>query len=430
MTTPSLVRAAAGIAARHYAEIVDLTLPTDWRSDAAPHQLPPGGGWRTWLFLGGRGTGKTHAGSHWLSEQALGQEPGEWLVAAPTFRDCRFTCIEGPSGLLVALGGHVDDGGHVKHYASSTGQIILDNGASIFAISADKPDRFRGGNYRGAWCDEVGAWPNRDTWDQLTLATRIGNAQKVVTTTPRPTPLIRHLAETAVVTRGSTYDNKAHLSADFIADVEARYAGTRLGRQELHAELLDDVEGALWTLALIEDARVALGDCPPLMRVVVAVDPAVTSGEDSDETGVVAAGATADGEFYVLEDASVRRGLADCAKDVLACFERNTADRVVGEVNNGGDLVEHTLRAYNRNLPYTKVSASRGKRVRAEPVAALYEQGRVHHVGGFPLLEDQMASWRPDSGQSPDRLDALVWAITALMEQRRGPRMAHAGRAA
>lgn len=417
MTTPSLVRAAAAIAARHFAETVELALPSEWRNDAAPHQLPPEGAWRTWMFLGGRGAGKTYAGSHWLAEQALGQEPGEWLVAAPTFRDCRATCIEGPSGLLNALGDHV------VHYPRSLGEIRLDNGASIFAISADKPDRFRGGNYRGAWCDEVGAWTSRDTWDQITLATRIGNAQKVVTTTPRPTPLIRMLVETAVVTRGSTYDNKEHLSSDFITDVEARYAGTRLGRQELLAELLEDVEGALWTLGMIEDARIARADLPSLMRVVVAVDPAVTSGEDSDETGVIAAGVTADGEFYVLDDASVRLGLADCAKDVLVCYERNDADRVVGEVNNGGDLVEHTLRAYNRNLPYTKVTASRGKRVRAEPVSALYEQGRVHHVGEFKILEDQMASWRPDGGTSPDRLDALVWAITSLMEQRRGKRM-------
>lgn len=396
-------------------------LVPSWRETAAPHQLPPEGDWRIWLFLGGRGAGKTHAGANTLAESALAEPAGEWLVAAPTFRDCRFTCIEGPAGLLKALGAHV------VHYAASTGQIILDNGAKIFAISADKPDRFRGGNYRGAWCDELGAWVSRDTWDQLFMATREGNARKIITTTPRPTLLVRELLKQATVTRGTTYDNP-HLSAEFVKEAEQRYAGTRLGRQELLAELLEDVEGALWNLAMFDEQRITKADLPTLTRVVVGVDPAVTTGEHSDETGIVAAGISADGQFYVLEDASIRQGLADCARHVLACSERNKADRVIGEVNNGGDLVEHTLRAYDRDMAYTKVSASRGKRVRAEPVAALYEQGRVHHVGGFATLEDQMASWAPDSANSPDRLDALVWAITALMQQRKGRRMTFAGR--
>lgn len=397
--------------------------PDVWRRSALPHQLPPDGGWRVWLMLGGRGAGKTWAGAHWLAERALSEPAGEWVVAAPTFRDVRVTCVEGPSGLLAALGARV------ARYVRSLGELRLANGAVIYGVSADEPDRFRGANLRGAWADELAAWSAPDSWDQLALATRIGAARTVVTTTPRPTPLVRGLISRpdTVTVRAATWANEANLSAEFLEMLRRQYEGTRLGRQELLAEILDDVPGALWTLSMIEAAR-WVGPVPDLTRVVVAVDPAVTSGESSDETGIVVAGT--DGErVWVLADRSGRlspQQVAARLSDVVAEFN---ADRVVGEVNNGGDWIGAVLRQHDASLPYATVTASRGKRVRAEPVAALYEQGRVHHVSGLSVLEDQLTSWTPDAARSPDRLDALVWAVSSLTQPvYRGPRITHVSR--
>lgn len=385
-----------------------------WRQTASAHQIPPGGDWSVWLLLGGRGAGKTFAGARWLTELALTESPGAWLVAAPTYRDCRYTCIEGESGLLAALGGPVEHGGHVSSYVSSLGEIRVDNGAVIQALSADRPDRFRGGNYRGAWCDELAAWPDPDAWDQLTLATRRGDARICATTTPRPTPLVKGLlARSDVVTvRASTFANAANLSGAFLEQVRRQYEGTRLGRQELNAEILDDVEGALWTAASIEQTRIP--DAPDMDRVVVAVDPSGGDGAGNDEQGIVTAGVGIDGQFYVLADRSCRLSPAGWGSRAVGAFDEFEADRVVAEANFGGQMVEHTLRTVRADVPVRMVSASRGKRQRAEPVAALYEQGRVHHVGVLAELEDQMCSWVPGAGGSPDRLDALVWALTEL----------------
>lgn len=379
-----------------------------WRATASPHQIPPDGPWSVWLLLGGRGAGKTFAGARWLAEEALSQAPGAWLVAAPTYRDCRYTCIEGEAGLLTALDGHVIS------YVSSLGEIRLDNGAGIYSLSADQPNRFRGGNYRGAWCDELAAWPDPDAWDQLTLATRRGDARICATTTPRPTGLLKTLIARPDVrtVRASTYDNERNLSAAFLEQVRRQYEGTRLGRQELHAEILEDVEGALWTAALLEDHRIPAA--PDMVRVVVAVDPSGGDGAGNDEQGIVVAGVGVDGGFYVLADRSCRLSPAGWGARAVAAFDDFDADRVVAEQNFGGQMVEHTLRTVRADVPVRMVHASRGKRQRAEPIAALYEQGRVHHVGVLTDLEDQMCSWVPESGSSPDRMDALVWALTDL----------------
>jgi phage terminase large subunit-like protein len=286
-------------------------------------------------------------------------------------------------------------------------------------VSADEPDRARGLNLSYCWCDEFAAWRYEETWTAgLAPALRIGNPQTIITTTPRPTKLIREfMARTdgsVVVTRGSTFDNSANLSPAALAELRQRYDGTRIGRQELYGEVLTDTPGALWSLASIENARISETNLPELVRVVVAVDPAVTSGENSDETGIVVVAKTADGRGVVLADRSCRDTPSGWAHRAIQAFEDFHADRIVAEKNQGGDMVEATLRSVMPSVPYKGVTAKQGKRLRAEPIAALYEQGRVSHAGVFDTLEDQMTSWLPDSGYSPDRLDALVHGLTEL----------------
>lgn len=388
---------------------------------ARPHQQTPDGDWSTWLILAGRGWGKTRTGAEEIVHRAI-TTPGDYFVCAPTYRDVRLVCIEGSkSGLLAVLNRRAVD----YEWSLTKNTITLANGSKLICGGADEPDRWRGFNFSGGWADELASWRRPDAWSQLRFCTRMGEARIVATTTPRPTPLLLGLvADPRVhVTRGRTWDNADNLSPDALAELERTYGGTRQGRQELEGELLTDTPGALWTLASIEAARVEPGKITgTLDRVVVAIDPAVTSGEDSDLTGVVVVGRAGD-QLYVLADASGRYspdGWARVAVDLAAEWQ---ADRVVAEVNNGGDLVERVLRQVDRDLPYRAVHASRGKRVRAEPVAALYEQGRVHHVGCFAELEDQLCGWTPDAPGSPDRMDALVWACTDLLEGRRRPRI-------
>ena len=307
----------------------------------------------------------------------------------------------------------------LKDYNRSIGEILLTNGSRIKLFSADKPDRFRGPQHHGAWCDELAAYRYEDAWNQLQFGLRLGNHPRVfISTTPRPTKLIRALTSrddgSVVVTRGSTFDNAANLAASALADLKIRYEGTRLGRQELYGEIIDEVDGALWTLSLIDESRVE--QPPQLVRVVVAIDPATTSGEDSDETGIVVAGITADGHYYVLEDLTCRESPDTWARIAVNAYKKHKADRIIGETNNGGDMIESLLRQVDPTISYRKVTATRGKIIRAEPVASIYEQHRAHHVGAFAKLEDQMCNYTPDSDFSPDRLDALVWAMTDLME--------------
>lgn len=402
---------------------------------ARPSQVPPAVAWIIWLILAGRGFGKTRTGAEWLADQALEQPGTRWAVVAPTFGDGRDICIEGESGLLAVLARR--DRRPVT-WNRSIGEMTLDNGSQIFLYSADKPDRLRGPQHHGAWCDELASWRYVDAWDQLRFGLRLGaNPRTVVTGTPRPTKVIRDLVarDDVAVTRGSTFENEANLAPSTIEELRRRYEGTRLGRQELHAEILDDVEGALWTQASIDGTRVAPpvsdhpDDQPDYTDVVVAVDPAVTSGEDSDESGIVTAAAMVHGHchwcgplakndrhFAVLEDISGRHGTNETTRLVVNAWAEMFADRVVVETNNGGDWIPNAIRAVDPTCVVDRVTATRGKQLRAQPVAALYEQGRVHHVGMFPELEDQCCTWTPDSADSPDRLDALVWALTALAE--------------
>lgn len=295
------------------------------------------------------------------------------------------------------------------------GEIILTNKSRIKLFSAEEPDRLRGPNFHGGWFDELAAFTKPDAWDQYKFALRLGShPQTVITTTPRPTKEIKALLgrDDTVVVRGSTFDNAANLAPAALAELRLRYEGTRLGRQELYGELVDTVEGALWTQAQIDEARVT--ETPPLARIVVAIDPAVTSGENSDETGIIVAGVSNDGHYYVIEDCTVKASPDAWARTAVDAYHRHNADRIIGETNNGGDMIELLLRQVDPSVSFRKVTATRGKLVRAEPIASLYEQHRAHHVGGYPQLEDQMCSYTIDSKDSPDRMDALVWAMTEL----------------
>ena len=395
---------------------------TDWTRLARPNQLPPEGDWFVWLILAGRGWGKTRTGAEYVKAGALRMPGSRFALVAQKFADVRDTMVEGESGLLSILPPSMLRGGTVESaWNRSLGELTLANGSTFKGYSSERAGQLRGPQHHGAWCDEAAKWNDANlgtaddtTWSNLLLGLRLGDDPRcVVTTTPKPYKLIRDLVagDGTVVTKGTTYENLDNLAPAFRANVLSLYEGTRLGRQELHAELLDDVPGALWTRADIEAHRVTAH--PDLVRVVVAIDPSVTSNEDSDEAGIVVAGRGVDGDAYVLADVSRRDSPLGWARAAVAAYHTHVADRIVAEVNNGGDMVEVTLRTVEPTVPYRTLHASRGKVARAEPIAALYEQGRVHHVGSFDALEDQMCSYVP-GGDSPDRMDALVWAITDL----------------
>ncbi len=377
-----------------------------------PHPTAP-----VTVFQGGRGVGKTRSGAEAVSEHCRTTPKARVALVGRSFTDAASTMVEGAgSGLLSVLPASV-----VEAWNRSLGELRLQGGALVRCYGATEPDRLRGPQFTFAWCDEAAAWPAitaEATWDTLRLACRIGRHPQVyVTTTPRPTPLYKRIVGEpgTVVRREATRANLENLAPTFAAEVLARYAGSRLGRQELEAELLDDVEGALWRLADLDATRVVVA--PDLIRIVVAVDPAGGAGEGHDETGIVVAGRAADGTRYVVADRSGRHGSPEWARQAIRVYHEAKADRIVAERNFGGDMVEATIRSIDPGVPVSVVDASRGKRQRAEPIAAAYEQGRIRHVGTFPELEDQMASWVPGCGWSPDRLDALVWACTELGEQ-------------
>jgi phage terminase large subunit-like protein len=400
-------------------------LAYDWKFWARPNQLPPPGDWRVWLLLAGRGFGKSRTGAEWVKDQVDAGKCARVALVAPTAADARDVMVEGESGLL-----SVCPPWNHPTYNSSLRRVTWPNGAIATLYSADEPERLRGPQHDGAWVDELGSWRYPEAWDMLMFGLRLGNDPRVVvTTTPRPIPIIKQLVadKHCTVTRGSTYDNLLNLAPDFVRQIVARYEGTRLGRQELMAEILEDVPGALWTLPGIEALRVP--QAPELVRVVVAIDPAATNTEDSDETGIVVAGRGRDGQGYVLADLSLKASPDGWGRRAATAYQEFAADRVVYEANQGGDMVKFTLRTVDPRLPLRDVHASRGKRTRAEPIAALYEQGRIHHVGIHRKLEDQMCSWNPDDARmdSPDRVDALVWALTDLMLDRTGAVLAQPG---
>ena len=396
---------------------------------ALPHQLPPDGVWRTWVIMGGRGAGKTRAGAEWVRSEVEGPratDPGRSARVAlvgETVDQAREVMVFGESGILAC-----SPPDRKAVWEETRRSPVWPNGAVAQVFSAHEPESLRGPQFDAAWVDELAKWKKAgEAWDMLQFALRLGrHPRQVVTTTPKNVAVLKAILgnPTTVVTHAPTIANKAHLAASFLDEVYARYGGLTQGRQELDGELVEDVDGALWTAAMIEAAAAGPGDDEGLTRIVVAVDPPTTARAGSDACGIVVVGAATGGpsrgwRAVVLEDASVQGASPDqWARAVVAAADRHGADRVVVEVNQGGDMVEGVLRSVDSLLPVRKVSATRGKHVRAEPVAALYEQGRVKHVRGLGALEEQMMRMAVTGWQgrgSPDRLDALVWALTDLI---------------
>jgi phage terminase large subunit-like protein len=404
--------------AEYAARDFEAVRPPSWQQIARPEQLPPAGPWLVWCFLAGRGTGKTRAAAEWVNEKAQ-QNPGVRIaLVGRTPADVRDVMIEGESGILAVAR---EDR---PAYQPTKRRLTWPNGSMAYTYSAEVPAQLRGPQHHYAWADEAAAWtdaPKGDVldtaWNNLMLGLRLGaDPRCVVTTTPKPNALTKTVLArpSTVVTRGTTYDNLANLAPAFREEVLSAYEGTRIGRQELLGELLEDVEGALWTLALIDAARVAAA--PDMQRIVVGVDPSGGSGPDSDEQGIIVAGIGIDGDVYILADRSCKLSPHGWASRAVAAYAEFRADRIVAERNYGGEMVESTIRQVSKTVPIKVISASRGKVQRAEPVAAAYEQRRVHHVGPLAKLEDQMTTWTPFDGTSPDRLDALVWAVTELTD--------------
>lgn len=396
----------------------------DWRGWwARPDQLPPSVRWSVWLILAGRGYGKTRVLSEWVRGLVETNTAGRIALVAPTAADARDVLVEGQSGILA-----ISPDWAKPTYEPSKRRITWPNGAIAVTYSADEPERLRGPQHDAAVCDELAAWRYPEAWDMLMFGLRLGTDPRVaVATTPKPVKLLKELlareGRDVVVTRGSTYENAANLAQTFIETIVRKYEGTRLGRQELMAHMLDDVPNALWQRAKIDELRVSQ---PPsdLARIVIAIDPAAKSTEGSDETGIIVAGVDRAGHGYVIEDLSGQYQPLAWARKAIGAFRKYKADRIIAEINNGGEMVEATLRSVDTGIPYRAVHATRGKVIRAEPIAALYEQGKVHHVGSLPQLEDQLCEMTLDfdrtaMGYSPDRLDAAVWALTELMPGQR-----------
>ena len=397
-----------------------------WWYLARPEQQEPAGDWNVWLILSGRGWGKTRTGGEWLAEQVLRNPkapdgvPTQWAIIAPTFGDSKNICLEGPSGFLKALDHKGLTAGKDYIYNKSSYKVLFGDGQVVHIFGADTPDAGRGLNLSGAWLDEMAIWNYPyETWTEgLAPALRIGKRPRVVvTTTPKPIKLLREWIKrtdgSVHITRGSTFDNANNLSPSALLELGARYEGTRIGRQELYGEILDDVDGALWTKGVIDRNRI--DQHPPLARITVSIDPAVTNTKDSDETGIVVCGSDAAGNGYVIADYSFKGSPYEWATRAVDVFREHKADSILVEVNQGGDMVSAVLRQVDASLPIQEIRAHIGKKLRAEPVAAMYEQGRIHHVGTFDKLEEQMTTWTPDSSNSPDRLDAMVQAFSSLI---------------
>lgn len=387
---------------------------------ARDKQKTPMGDWNVWLILAGRGFGKTWTGAYDIVNYAIKNPKTINAVVAPTFGDLRRVCFEGISGINNMIPEECYAKKRLIGFNRSTAEINLWNGSKIIGFAASEPDRLRGSQYHRAWCDELAAWRYPEAFDQLMFGLRLGKQpQVVITTTPRPTRIIKELysrkGQDVVVTQGSTYENVDNLAPSALRQFKERYEGTRLGRQELYAEILEDIEGALWNHSKIDQQRINKEQLPEMTKIVIGIDPAVTSNANSDETGIIVASLGENGYYYILEDKSGRYSPDNWGNIAVNLFYRYNANMIVAETNNGGDLVTRLLRSIDSNVPIKTVHATRGKVIRAEPISALYEQKKVFHVGTFTDLEDQMCSFTGDiKGKSPDRLDALVWALTQL----------------
>lgn len=380
-----------------------------WRLQARDEQLPPAGDWFIWLILAGRGYGKTRTAAEDFVKRLYVPDTRHAIVAR-TFADGRDTCVEGESGILACL-----PPSRLAEWNRSLGELYVSGGGQAKLFTSEKPDQLRGPQHHSAWCEEYASWIRpEETWDNLMFGLRLGQRpQAVVTSTPKPRKHVRDLVarKDIVVTRGNTYDNIDNLAPSFVAEIKRRYEGTRLGRQEIYGELIEDVEGALWSRADIEEARVV--EAPPLDMVGVGVDPSIST---AGEQGTIAAGINIQtGRIYVLGDYSISAPPRDRAKAAVTAYYTHDADGLVIEDNQGGDMVEEMIEIVDPRVPVRRVRSSRGKRIRAEPVAMLYEQRRVSHVGFLPELEDELCSWVPGESDSPNRLDALVHIITALV---------------
>jgi phage terminase large subunit-like protein len=433
---PLLARILAGLEnslSPEWREGLERIVGDDWVLRARADQLQPQAGptdWTTWLVMGGRGAGKTRTGAEWVRGMVHGapwltaQPAGRVALVAETFADARHVMVEGPAGILA-----VHDAASRPHWSPSQRRLAWANGAVGYVFSAEDPDSLRGPQFDIAWADELAKWRHvEEAWDMLQFGLRLGlHPREIVTITPRPIPLLKRLAEDPLtaLSRSRTGDNAQNLAPAFLNHVLGRYAGTRLGRQEIEGEIVEDRADALWTRDGIEASRVRAA--PPLARIVVAVDPPASSSKRADACGIVAAGVDEAGVGYVLADETASElKPPEWAAKAMALYRRLEADALVVETNQGGEMATGVIREVDPAVPVRAVRASRGKYLRAEPVSVLYAQGRVRHVGAFPALEDELCDFGPGglSGtRSPDRLDALVWALTELMLRERPPRV-------
>lgn len=379
----------------------------NWDLQARVSQKLPPGDWKIWLILAGRGFGKTRTGAETIRYWATHKIYKRICLMGCHFDDIRRVMIEGESGLL-----SVSPPWENVAYEPSRRQLSWPNGVMASVYSASSYTHLRGPQFDAAWIDELAKFPHpQEAWDQLMMALRLGkNPKIIITTTPRPLPLLKKIMERpdVIVTRGTTFENQSHLAPNYVQEMKRNYEGTRLGAQELEGHVVEEGQSGLWNASMIRYSP----EVPPLIRIIVAIDPAVTHGEKSDETGIVVAGVDAHGNGYVIEDLSGRMSPSQWIHTAVEAYHRHQADRIVAEVNNGGDMVQQLLHSLHPHIPYQKVLATRSKMVRAEPIAALYEQGKIFHIRYMTQLEDQMI--RPQSYRSPDRLDALVWALNTL----------------